>query len=44
MWEVAKVVVVVVVKVVVVVWSKITIEQKNVYLKESQPCEHGNSL
>ena len=45
MREVAKMVVVVVVKVVLLwVWSKITIEQKNGYLKESQPCEHGNSL
>ena len=31
------VVVVVVVKVVLLVWSKIMIEQKNGYLKESQP-------
>ena len=36
--EVAKMVVVVVVKV-VLVWSKITIEQKNGYLKKSQPDE-----
>ena len=36
----AKMVVVVVVKVVLLwVWSKITIEQKNGYLKESQPDE-----
>ena len=35
----AKMVVVVVVKVVLWVWSKITIEQKNGYLKESQPDE-----
>ena len=40
MREVAKMVVVVVVKVVLLwVWSKITIEQKNGYLKESQPDE-----